>query len=196
MCVWERERESVCQPTLHKCVCVFGRVRARERERVCVSRSWRRDAPSKVESVRTFLFFDFSFYNKRRYHDVPTPTPVTMTGGRIYHGCHLAFLKWFARNERDCPFVNLSIFWPFWMLKKVVYFKACFGEIWSKFAIIFEILTSNLVIATNFVEKLCLYFAYYHFQRFGLFKLLMAKLSLFNFSGPGNPEIYRCWTVY
>jgi hypothetical protein len=36
------------------------------------------------------------------------------------------------------------------MLKKKVYFKACFGEICAKLAVFNEILTLNLVIVTQF----------------------------------------------
>ncbi len=60
------------------------------------------------------------------------------------HGCHLAFLKWFARNKTIWPFL------AFLMLKYISYFKTYFGEIWAKLAMFYEISTLKLVILTNF----------------------------------------------
>jgi len=45
----------------------------------------------------------------------------------------------------------------FWILKKMVYFKACFGEIWAKLAIFYKILTLSLVILTKFWRKFVLF---------------------------------------
>ncbi len=39
------------------------------------------------------------------------------------------------------------------MLMKIVYFKACFGEIRTKVAILYETLTLNLVFEQNFDEN-------------------------------------------
>ncbi len=83
------------------------------------------------------------------------------------------FLKRFARKKMIWPFFGL-----FWMLKKIVYFKACSGEIWSKCAIFYDIISLNLVILTNFWRKFGLYLAF--------LKLLMAKFGLFNFFDLAN----------
>ncbi len=56
------------------------------------------------------------------------------------------------------------------MLKKMVYFKACFGEIWAKLAIFYEILTLNFAI-----------FAFFIFEDFTFLYLLMAKFGLLVF---------------
>jgi len=61
------------------------------------------------------------------------------------------FLKRFARNKMIRPFGH------FLMLKKIVYFKACFSEFWAKIAIFYEILALNLVIFINFLQKIGLY---------------------------------------
>ncbi len=54
-------------------------------------------------------------------------------------------------------FGHLAIFW---ILKKIVYFKACFWEIWAKLAIFYEIIPLNLVILTNLWRKFDLYLAF------------------------------------
>ena len=41
----------------------------------------------------------------------------------------------------------------FVMLRKIVYFKACFGEIWVKLPIFYEMLALNLAILTIFFEE-------------------------------------------
>ncbi len=56
-------------------------------------------------------------------------------------GSHLAFLNLFVRNKMIWPFGN---FWPFLILKKIVYCMALFGKIWIKLAIFYEILTLNV----------------------------------------------------
>ena len=67
------------------------------------------------------------------------------------------FLKLFARNKMVWPFGL------FWMLKKIVHLKACFGIIWAKYTILYEILNFNLVILTNFWRKFGLYLAFFIF---------------------------------
>jgi len=49
------------------------------------------------------------------------------------------------------------------MLKKIVYFKACFGEIGAKLAIFYEILTLNFVILSNFRREFGIYLTFFHF---------------------------------
>jgi len=56
------------------------------------------------------------------------------------------------------------------MLKKIVYFKACFAELWAKIAIFYEILTSNPVILRNFQRKFCLCFAFFIFEDLAFFE--------------------------
>ncbi len=114
----------------------------------------------------------------------------------IFRGCHSAFFEKVCQKQNDSAVLGL-----FWMLRKIVYFKACFKEIWAKLAIIDEILTFNLVILTNFLPKFDLYLAFFGlyfvfiwpffiFEDLAFLKLLMAKLGLLNFSGPGNPAIF------
>jgi len=61
----------------------------------------------------------------------------------------------------------LPFFGLFWMLKKIVYLKACFGEMWAKLEIFYEILNLNHVILTNFWRK----FGLYGGSEFDLFKM-------------------------
>ena len=94
-------------------------------------------------------------------------------------GCHLAFF------ETVCQKWNgLAIFWPFWKLRKIVPFNACFGKIWAKLTIFYKILKFFSLVLANFFE----YLAFFHFWGFGLFlRLLTAKFGLLNIFGPGNP---------
>jgi len=71
------------------------------------------------------------------------------------------------------------------MLKKIVYFKACFGEILAKPTIFYENITLKLVILTQFQIKFGLYWPFFIFQDL---KLLMTKFGPFNCCGPGNPD--------
>ena len=74
--------------------------------------------------------------------------------------------------------------WPFWqylalfwMLKKIVYFEACFGEIWAKLAIYYQIHTLNLVILTNFQWKFGLYLAFFIFENLAILNCLWPNLA-------------------
>jgi len=74
------------------------------------------------------------------------------------HGCHLVFLKMFAKNKMTSPF---------WMLKKILYLNTCYGRKWAKRAVFYDILTLNLghlIFFFFFLKKIWLLF--------GLFSIL------------------------
>jgi len=66
----------------------------------------------------------------------------------------------------------------FWMLKIMVYFKACFREILTKLAIFYAILTLNLV--KKFI-----------FEDLAFFETAYDQICFFNFFGPGNPGVQQ-----
>ena len=109
-------------------------------------------------------------------------------------GCHFAFLKRFARKNGH--------FWAFWMLKKIVYFKACFGKIREKISIFYEILFYDLVIFTNFWRKFVLYLSFFIFEVWPFWNFLWPNLAFFTFldlvtleKGVEVKWWYSCWKI-
>jgi len=85
----------------------------------------------------------------------------------IQQGCHLAFLKLFARKEMICPFGH---FWPFLNVDKNSIFQ---GFVWtnlSKFQTVYEILNFYLVILTKFLKEIWPLFDLFLFFRIWPFK--------------------------
>ena len=73
----------------------------------------------------------------------------------LFWNC-LPEIKWFD---------HFAIFLAFWMLKKIVNIKACFGNIWTKPKISYEILNFNLCILTNFWRKIWPLFSPFSYLR-------------------------------
>ena len=76
--------------------------------------------------------------------------------------------------------------WPFfglfWKLKKIVYFKACFGQICAKLSLFYNIFKYVFLVLANFLQKFGLYLAFFHFFGFGLFwNRLWPNLAFFIF---------------
>jgi len=103
------------------------------------------------------------------------------------HGCHLVLFKPCARNKMIRPFGH---FWAliFWLLKRVVNFNACFGEIWAKLAMFYEkhnlqhLWNSNfkLFYSIFFLKKICPLFILFSFLRIWPFwNWLWANLAFF-----------------
>jgi len=88
----------------------------------------------------------------------------------------LAFLKLFARNK---------IVWPYGHFLAFLYFKDCFGEIWAKLAIFYEILTLDLAIWTHFWGQFGHYLAFiwplFIFEDLTFFETAYAQIWPFNF---------------
>jgi len=63
-------------------------------------------------------------------------------------------------------FGHFLLFYDSW---KKLFFEACFGEIWAKLTIYYEILSLNLIILTNFRKKFGLFWSFWPFFLFGLF---------------------------
>ncbi len=74
-------------------------------------------------------------------------------------------------------FGHSAIFWPFLKIEENCIFKACFGEIWAKHAIFYEILPLNLVILTN----LGFIWAFLFFERFGPYESTHVQIWTFKF---------------
>lgn len=91
-------------------------------------------------------------------------------------GCRLAFyktvlyLKWFR---------HLVIFWSFWTMKKIVYFKVCFGKIWAKIAIFLDILTLMNLSYFNKKKTWPFFCLSYFFVNLASLKLKLSKFGLF-----------------
>ncbi len=122
----------------------------------------------------------------------------------MMHGCHLAFskgqiiqIRLFKKNFPEIKwFGHLAIFGLFLMLKKILYFKACFGEIWENLTIFYDIITLTLVILTIFLKKNLLSLGFVgpfkNFYGFGLFwNCLWPNLAFKFFFGPDNPGMTR-----
>jgi hypothetical protein len=76
----------------------------------------------------------------------------------------------------------LAIFVPFWMLNKIVYFKAHFGEILAKIALFYEILTLNLLKNLDIIRL------FSSLRIWPFLNCLWPNLDL-NFFEPGNPDV-------
>jgi len=84
--------------------------------------------------------------------------------------------------------------WPlfglFWMLKKTVYFKDCFGESWAKLEIFYEILTLNFVILTNFLPNFAFIWPFFFFEDLAFFETAHGQILPFQFFWTWQP-----WTM-
>jgi hypothetical protein len=97
----------------------------------------------------------------------------------------LAFLKArsfkFGLFETVCQNYNVSAFFGhFGMLTKIVYFKACSGEICAKLAIFFLITTLNLAIAKKIFEEILTFFIV---EDFAFFEISYGQIWPFSFLG-------------
>ncbi len=83
--------------------------------------------------------------------------------------------------------------WPFfgllWMLTKIVYFKACFGQIWANFKHFrnckFQFSYFNKFIKGN----VAFIWPFFIFQDLALFETAYGQIWPFSFFEPGNPAL-------
>jgi len=61
---------------------------------------------------------------------------------------------------------------------KIVYFKAYFGEIWAKLAIIYESLTLELFILINFKENVGFLWPFFIFEDLALFETAYCQIKI------------------
>jgi len=73
---------------------------------------------------------------------------------------------------------EIKCFGLFRMLKKTVYFIACFGEIWTKLAIFFEIFTLSLAFEENLTFIWPLFDLFFHFDDLAFLNYLRPNLDL------------------